>query len=195
MDSGQLPEPDSPEPPGQPSSPVRPSSSDRSYTPSNFSSSPNLISSKELQSRTLPLFFLRFSIFSHLLLVSSSPESFLRLHLDMRFSQTSLSFLRLHLYMRFSQTSLYSVSEVLDLLFSLLFKQKGALLVQSRWIRWCLVLGLPVTILQYAVSSPVFYHFQFIFVRSMHFCPTVVTTCTGCSTSSPPHTVQFHVKH
>ncbi|KAF3523122.1 hypothetical protein F2Q69_00049645 [Brassica cretica] len=108
MDSGQLPEPDSPEPPDQPSSPVRPSSSDRSYTPSNFLPSPNLISSKELQSRTLPLFFLPFSIFSHLLSVSSSPESFLRLHLDLRFSQTSL----------------YSVPEVLGLLFSLLFKQK-----------------------------------------------------------------------
>ncbi|KAF3525368.1 hypothetical protein F2Q69_00049642 [Brassica cretica] len=108
MDSGHLLEHDSPEPPNQPSSPVRPSSSDRSYTPSNFSPSRNLISSKELQSRTLPLFFLRFSIFSHLLLVSSSPESFLRPHLDLRFSQTSL----------------YSISEVLGLLFSLLFKQK-----------------------------------------------------------------------
>ncbi|CAN7085640.1 unnamed protein product, partial [Brassica oleracea var. botrytis] len=72
------------------------------------------------------------------------------------------------------------------------FQAKGALLVQFRWIRWCLVLGLPVTLLQYAVSSPVFYHFQSIYVRSMHFCPTTVTTCTDCSTSSPLHTVQFH---
>ena len=108
MDSGQLPEPDSREPPDRSSSPVRPSSSDKSSTPSNFSPSPNLISPKELQSRTLPLFFLRFSIFSHLLLVSSSPESFLRLDLNLTFSQTSL----------------YSVPEVLGLLLSLLFKQK-----------------------------------------------------------------------
>ncbi|KAL0651166.1 hypothetical protein Bca4012_093857 [Brassica carinata] len=71
MDSGQLPEPDSREPPDRSSSPVRPSSSDKSSTPSNFSPSPNLISPKELQSRILSLFF--FSIL-HLL---SSPLSVL----------------------------------------------------------------------------------------------------------------------
>ncbi|KAF3570530.1 hypothetical protein F2Q69_00060617 [Brassica cretica] len=61
MDSGQLLEPDPPEPPDRSSSPIRPSSFDKSSTPSNFSPSPNLISPKELQSRTLPLFFFDFT--------------------------------------------------------------------------------------------------------------------------------------
>ena len=140
MDSGQLPEPDSREPPDRSSSPVRPSSSDKSSTPSNFSPSPNLISPKELQSRTLPLFF--FSILHFL----SSPLSVLFTRIIPEGRSKPEIF----------QTSLYSVPEVLGLLFSLLFKQNELF----PWIRRCLVLGLPVNLfLQYAVSSPVFYHF------------------------------------
>ncbi|KAL0680023.1 hypothetical protein Bca4012_008004 [Brassica carinata] len=104
MDSGQLPEPDPPEPPDRPSSPVRPSSSDKSSTPSNFSPSPNLISPKELQSRTLPLFFSILHLLSSPLSVlftriipegRSKPEIFFKLHciLSQRFlAFYSLSF-------------------------------------------------------------------------------------------------------
>ncbi|CAN7057825.1 unnamed protein product [Brassica oleracea var. botrytis] len=84
------------------------------------------------------------------------------------------------LNLRFFQTSLYSVPEVFGLLFSLLFKQNELF----PWIRRCLVLGLPVNLFLHSYMLDL-----------CIFVPQPVTTCTGCSTSSPPHTVQFHVKH
>ncbi|CAN6827334.1 unnamed protein product [Brassica oleracea] len=163
MDSGQLPEPDPPEPPDRPSSPVRPSSSDKSSTPSNFSPSPNLISPKELQSRTLPLFF---SIL-HLL---SSPLSVLFTRIIPEGRSKPEIFSNFTVFCpRGSWPSILSP-----------FQAKGALHVDS------LVLG-------FGSSSDLIS--TFISVGSMHFVPQPVTTCTGCSTSSPPHTVQFHAKH